>query len=236
MPTYTITETENFNRRSTISEEMFGANFVTHYDYEFTPNSAENDVLASLGLTTLRFPGGGMTEGDFADASFITGDWSITSYNGRTFKTLEQFFQTASEIGSNTKLVIPTRVAFETSAGQALFNHDEGNNGEHFGARTAIDPTFFNQLTAYIDEALRLAAQNNVSVDTFEIGNEFWGSGQMTASEYGYIAAAITEWVDQNYAGVDIVVQTTSSAAKYSPRYTTDVYLEPIAGGGYAMH
>lgn len=252
MVTYTISENESFSNSSTISTDLFGANFVTHADHEIGPGCQETQVLFQLGVSTLRFPGGSVTEGVFTEASFLTGNWDCASYTEtstvfvdggvttktetQTLTTMAQFFETASETGAHVKLVVPTRVAFETSAGQALFNLGPSVAGEEYGSRTAFATNYFPLLANYIDESNALATQFGTQITTFEIGNEFWGSGQMTATEYGNLAAEIIEWLDTNYAGIDTIVQSTSSANFFSPNGDTTAYLEPTSNGEYEVH
>ncbi|MCB4379588.1 calcium-binding protein, partial [Synechococcus sp. MU1644] len=240
MPTYSISETETFDRTSVISDAHFGVNFVSHSDFEFLAGSQQAETLASLGATNFRFPGGGITEGDFADASFLTGNWAADSHGTRTLTPMSDFFATAGEVNADVQFVIPTRVAFATSSGQSLWNLHQGNSGEHYGARTAIDPNYFTLLTNYIEEALSLASHNGVEISTFEIGNEFWLGGEMSASEYGYLAGEIAAWLNDNYPGVDILVQATNTVGVFSPFNNETVYLEAITGEGgetdYTVH
>ncbi len=236
MVNYTISEVEDFSNSSIIEESMFGANFVTAFDHEFAAGSQETRVLSDLGATTLRFPGGIVTEFLFTEASFLTGDWTVATFEGQTLTTMAQFFAVAGEVGATVKLVLPTRVAFETDAGQAIYNSAQSDGGEEYGDRANISEDYFSLLADYINEALSLAAQNGTQISTFEIGNEFWGSGQMTATEYGYLAGEIAEWLDENFPDIDIVVQSTSSANVFSPRDDSIIYLEPLENNGFMPH
>jgi len=160
------------------------ANYVTSYDHEFSIGTEEFEVLNELGITILRFPGGSVTENVFTEASFNTGDWDANSFtdgdgNVTTLTTIASFIEVAGQIGADIQLVIPTRVAFSESAGQALFNGT-------FGERDRLDLGYLDRLDAYIDYAITEASANGVEISRFEIGNEFWGSGEMNASEYGF--------------------------------------------------
>ena len=120
----------------------------------------------------------------FTEASFNTGDWDANSFtdgdgNVTTLTTIASFIEVAGQIGADIQLVIPTRVAFSESAGQALFNGT-------FGERDRLDLGYLDRLDAYIDYAITEASANGVEISRFEIGNEFWGSGEMNASEYGF--------------------------------------------------
>ncbi|MDO6799726.1 calcium-binding protein [Shimia thalassica] len=238
MVTYVISDDSNYSAASTISSALFGANFVTHAETEFVPDSTANSVLSSLGVTSFRYPGGGVTEGVFTEAVFATGNWEASQFEGRSLTPMSVFFETANEIGANVTLVIPTRVAFETSAAQAIFNYGNDSGGEHYGNREIIDSSYEARLVAYIDEAIRLSTQNGVEITSLEIGNEYWGSGQMTAGEYGFIAAYLSEFLNGEYPSKDILVQATSSQGWLSPKDESPVYLEPLPepGGGYGYN
>lgn len=230
---YSINETESFSDTE-ISHDMFGANFVTSFDFEFVNGSEALGLLKDLGITTLRFPGGTVTEMDFADLSFITKNWDVDTFtdlsgNIANLTTLHEFFESAATIGADVSLVIPTRVAFEQSAGQALHS---GN----YGSRTDIDSAYFSWLDAYVQEALAEASSSGVNITQFEIGNEFWGSGQMTASEYGFLAAKITAHLGSKYPAVDLISQIVASTNEFSPLDSKAVFLEAVAGGDFVVH
>lgn len=232
MSKYLITEKANLNSRP-ISEEIFGINFVTAYDFELPNSLASLNVLQSLAPTILRFPGGSITEEAFTNSVFLTGSWGTgrSSTNGVniTFTPLVDFFISAAHAGADVQLVIPTRVAFAISAGEAI------ENGT-YGTRTELRPDYFQLVSRYIDAALRLAHTQGIEVVRFEIGNEFWGSGEMSATEYGYLAGRLALYLGLHYPHVDIGVQIVSSGNMYSPVTDAHFYLEPLSQGGYDIH
>lgn len=233
MTQYQLVEDESFSG-TVIGSEMFGSNFVASFDYEFATGSGALDTLSELGVSVFRFPGGSVTEMEFTNLSFLTGDWGIDTYldlngNPANMMTLHDFFQSASAVGTDAQLVIPTRVAFDQSAGQALYFGT-------YGERTEIDEHYYELLDGYLDEAFTEAEASGVQITQFEIGNEFWGSGQMTASEYGFLAAELTAYLGEKYPGVDIVIQLLSSTNEYSPLAPRTVYLEPIGSGDFSVH
>ncbi|WP_204115955.1 calcium-binding protein [Shimia biformata] len=232
MPSYTIVDNNNYSTEQ-IGIEMFGANFVTTYDYEFSEDDNLNEVLEALGVSTFRFPGGGVTEGEFAEASFLTGNWSAESmeWNGeaRTLTPLADFFATAGQVNADVQLVIPTRIAFLKSAGQALA---EGN----YGGRNELDPQYFDLLRDFVDQALEEAEANGIEVTRFEIGNEFWLGGEMSAAEYGFVAAEIANFLDHEYPGVEIIVQVVARTGTFSPVEAREVFLEPDGSGDFIIH
>ena len=217
-----------------ISREMFGLNFVTIYDEEFADDGAMLQLLGSLDAETLRYTGGSVTEGAFAEEVFLTGDWDLASYIDdrgltRELTPLTSFMRIASEVGANVQLVIPTRIAFTESMGQALASG-------HYGGRTQINGDYFDRVREYVLTAMTEAASQGVAVTRFELGNEFWGSGQMTAGEYGYLAARLAVFLAELAPGVDIVAQVTSSANVNSPLYSRRVLLEPDGAGDFILH
>lgn len=228
-----ISEDEKFSEKA-ITSELLGTNFVTTYDFEFV-NSEENiQALRGLGVKTLRFPGGSVTEQDFTEAAFRTGNWSANSYTNddghiKSLISLGDFFSVASELAADVQLVIPTRIAFAQTAGQALA---VGN----YGSRTELDPGYFERLRDFVEAAMHEAHIKGVRISRFEIGNEFWGSGEMSAGEYGYLAAEISSFLGREFEDIDIIVQVASSANMYSPNSSRTVWLEPDGHGDYSIY
>ncbi|MFY0312672.1 calcium-binding protein [Leisingera sp. D0M16] len=214
MTAYIIVDhTDNTPSIVTISSSYFGANLVTHYDTEFIDpgDSHKNDVKA-LGVSTLRFPGGSVTESHFDMANPNSATSRISPSVALT--PMNEFFAAAGRIGASVSLVIPTQEGFKTDALTAL------KNGS-YGSRTELAPDYIKKVLAYIDTAISYAALEGVTITSFELGNEFWGSGQMTAAEYGRLVGKLSVAVQKKLdaAGIDaeILVQTTSSTATFSP-------------------
>ncbi len=232
MLNYKVTEDEEF-LADMISEQMFGTNFVTHYDIEFPKDNRAIEVLNSLGTTVLRYPGGSVTENEFTEAAFLTGEWEAESYSNGTgqfpLTPMRSFFSVASQIGANVQLVIPTRVAFEESIGVAL------SNGS-FGARSQLRADYLELVARYLDYAMSIGQELGVTISQVEIGNEFWGSGQMSAFEYGYIAGKVALFVGAKYPGVAVSAQIVGSANLYSPVDDRQVFLEETISGDYQVH
>jgi len=93
---YQLTENEKFSDTA-VSNQMFGVNFVASADFEFTAISEILEHLKGLGTTIFRFPGGTVTEAEFTELSFLTGNWGIDTYldkNGNQAKlmNLVEFF------------------------------------------------------------------------------------------------------------------------------------------------
>lgn len=233
VPQYAILENESFSA-SSITGDIFGANYVTSYDFEFGRDDALATLLGTLGIKTLRFPGGSVTESIFADTVFVTGNWDAQegadiAGNLRTLTPLSEFLGVAGYIGAGVQLVIPTRVAFADTSGQALA-------AGTYGSRTTLSQDYLGQVRRFVDQAIDVAADNGTQIDRLEIGNEFWGSGRMTAAEYGFLAGRLATFLDRHYPGLDIIVQIATSANKFSPLADRDVYLEPDGNGDFIVH
>lgn len=232
MTLYVVNEDEIF-LTDPIGKTMFGANFVTIYDFDVALSAESVSALELLGIQTLRFPGGSATELQFTEASFLTQDWNAETVEieDQTYSltTLNDFFITAAAIKSDVQLVIPTRVAFAEPAGLALANGTYGN-------RTELRPDYLTSISSYLDHALNLAEKLGVRVTRVEIGNEFWGSGEMTASEYGLLAGKIARLIGERYPSLEISVQMVASANLYSPLVDRRVLLEKIDSQNYKIH
>lgn len=229
MTSYVISEDYNlettFYDQTLITETLFGVQGHYNYDREFSPSSPDYqayiELLTDLGVSDLRFPGGTTTEYMFTQEAFELGLWTrndaveqndgLTEY--RFF--LDDLTQVASQINATISIVLPTRTAFEQSAGQALISGSYGNRSE-------TRAEYWERLEEFVDAAIFQARESGVTISVFEIGNEFWGGGEMSATEYGRLAAEVTIWLDEKLRAegidVDIAVQATSSTATFSDR------------------
>lgn len=211
-----------------VTKEMFGLNAL------ITVNTVDDALMhqryQELGVTNLRFPGGSVTEWHF-DISDVAGgslDRSVSSFQGveRELVPLSDFLEVAAQIDASVTLVVPTISGFTQSAGEALV---EGTYGQRH-----IDATYLEHVADFIEAAVARSDAHGVKIDAFEIGNEFWGSGQMTAAEYGRLAAAISQVTSQTLSDLgvpqdqqpDIIVQTISSAGTFSPSSDKLLYVD----------
>lgn len=220
--TYTIGSSASYGDQI-ITEGHFGVNLVTIYDQEFVdPTDALSQNVKDLGATTLRFPGGAATERYF---DMTQPDLSVSSRDpSQTLTPMDQFFAQAGAIGVNATLVIPTQMAFGKSAAEAMLDGTYGN-------RTTVDAQYIEDVKAFVAEAIADAEASGVEIKAFEIGNEFWLSGEMTAYEYGLVAGTVAKMLDVEISGssaaeAEIIVQSTSSAsALFSPRNDATGYV-----------
>ncbi|MFK7868064.1 MAG: calcium-binding protein [Roseobacter sp.] len=227
MKNYTVSE-DTLYEFNQITEDHFGVNLVTIYDEEFVdPDDSLSDNVTELGATTLRFPGGSATENYF---DMTQPDLAVSARDpSQTLTPMDQFFAEAGRIGAEVSLVIPTQMAFESSAANAML-------AGTYGQRSEVTQDYRDAVATYVQTAMAYAAASGVTIKSFEVGNEFWGSGEMAASEYGHVAGAVVQTLENllDVAANDeakIIVQTTSSAsALFSSRNDTEAYLGEVNG------
>ena len=179
-----------------LTEELFGGNVLAPRG-ELLGDGSYAEAIEYLGVSGLRYPGGSLTEFMFD----INNPDAETAYDPRTDTEssmigLTDFMSYAEEMGHAVTIVVPTRTQLSSSLDQ-------------YGNRSAeID-----------EEALRHFVQDvatgefgDAQIQAFEIGNEYWGSGEMNAVEYGRLASQMSEIIDSelsaaNRDDIDIVVQ-----------------------------
>ncbi|WP_297771335.1 calcium-binding protein [uncultured Roseovarius sp.] len=232
MATFHVHDQTDENFGTTVTQQMFGLNALN------TVTTVEdvlmNERYQDLGVTNLRFPGGSVTEWYF-DISDVDGgsyDKSVGSFEGNenTLAPFSDFIESAAILGTSVTLVMPTINGLSQSAGEAMVD-------DTYGQRV-VDQAYLDDVAAFTTRALEIANAQGVTVQAFEIGNEFWGSGRMTASEYGNLAAAMSQVISDTLADLgmspeaqpDLVVQTTSAAGLFSPREDTTFYVDETTG------
>jgi hypothetical protein len=206
-----------------ITASHFGVNLVTIYDEEFViadPTLRNN--VADLGARSLRFPGGSATEFYF---DLTNPNATQSSYDpSETLTPLDGFFERAGDLGLEATIVLPTRLAFGVTAGTAMIDGS-------YGRRDTLSNGYLSDLEQFVRQTLAYSNAFGVQITAFEVGNEFWGSGQMTATEYGHVAGRVAMLVadileDEGYFGPRIAVQSTSAASKiFSSRDDVMVYV-----------
>lgn len=177
------------NLVKTLTPEHFGANFLVTQ----LPTGSDATALATLmgavqklHLGALRWPGGTVTETVFdfrhENATTMNGDPAIGQH---------QFFAAAAALKAEVTVTLQTRTAFGAGhmAATALLDGTYGNR--------QVDPTYLADMKDYILRTIADAKATGTQIHTFEIGNEFWGGGEMTAKEYGRVARALLVTVNQ---------------------------------------
>lgn len=167
----TISSSLMVGQNSLVASDLFGGNFLFNRD-----RVAEGtyDLSADrLGITTLRYPGGTISEQFFDIRN--PNQTQVTHPNGSVFQltTLREFLEYAKAEERGVSLVIPTRTALS-----------EGNLGNRIVSEEAVQ-----DVRNFVRDLLN-GRHGDAKVDVLEIGNEYWLGGEMTASEYGAVASA----------------------------------------------
>ncbi|MBN9885988.1 hypothetical protein [Salipiger abyssi] len=184
-----------------IGPELFGANILAHRD-TLDEEARFTNLVEDLGVTALRYPGGSLTEVyfDIANPDAATAFHRDTG-EPRDFIAISDFFGFAEAHDLPITLVIPTRDQLSV---------DRDANGDRYAE---IDE---EALRSFVHDTVS-GAYGQAEIQAFEIGNEYWGSGLMSAAEYGRVASEIARIVDDELAAlsgdhpqaaaVEIVVQ-----------------------------
>ncbi len=207
-----------------ITPALFGGNTLIS-ETDITDQSSDfQESIVELGVSSLRYPGGSVTEWYF-DINNPNRSSLIHHGNSVELVPFHTFLDEAATLNSSVTLVIPTRTGLSASAEEALLDGT-------FGKRS-IDLTYVSDVTDFVIEALSDASIRGVTIEAFEIGNEFWGSGEMTASEYGLLAAHLTVAIEDALLGIgmsrqeqpNILIQGTAATGTYSPTPFQPVFL-----------
>ncbi|MCL3883672.1 hypothetical protein [Marivita sp. GX14005] len=181
---------------SEASQALFGANVLaTRLDLE--QGGDYDRVIEQLGIGTFRYPGGSLTERYFDIANPNAGT-VVDRDTGETrdFIPLNEALSYAGQEGLSVTIVIPTRNLLSDMA-------DE--NGDRFAA---IDD---DVLRGFVRDVVG-GVHGEAEIEAFEIGNEYWGSGQMSSIEYGRLASQMARVVDDELTALnhdaDIIVQS----------------------------
>lgn len=189
-------------QRAQITSSHFGSNLlITNIptgSVTFSASSLPSAIL-SLGATSLRYPGGSVTE-----QYFSMENPNNTRGGGNGLIPQSEFLSYCSKIGAEANMVIPTVSGFLQSAAQALLSGQYGNRD--------ISSHYLATVEAYVKQTMleAVALRPPTEIKSFEIGNEFWGSGQMTAAEYGRLAAAVLR---ASEAGINAAIAVNPEVA-----------------------
>lgn len=223
------------NLHQIINSDHFGANLLI----TDSSNSAGSDIdhnltrgISDLLIKSLRYPGGGVTEEYF---SMVNPNLDFDSNSQKNLIPQEEFLKFCSLHNLSANLVIRTVNGFTETAAESLISGNFGNR--------IISQEYLQQVSTYVTQSILSAYEQEkpVAIKSFEIGNEFWGSGQMTASEYGRLASAVLVAADQGIKAAatllptlegqsipPLLVQSTHADGMFSPNAANHVY---VAGG-----
>jgi hypothetical protein len=157
----------------TATSSIFGGNILAIRG-PMTGEGSYEQAINSLGVTGLRYPGGTLTE-DYFDIENpdATVAHHATTGEQSPFIPISQFMSFAESNGHAVTIVIPTRFMLGDSVDA---------NGNRL---PEIDET---ALRDFIHDVAS-GVYGNAEIAGFEIGNEYWGSGEMNAVEYGRLAS-----------------------------------------------
>ena len=199
-----------------ISDDHFGGNILISRD-DVSEDGSYPELVEELGANSIRYPGGAVTEMYF-DVTDPNASSGINPETGETEKLIpfDEFMGFAEEEGLSTLIVLPTI---------NLLSEDTDHNGDRFAQ---IDEDAYRQ---FVRDTLE-GEYGNPEIKGFEIGNEYWGSGRMSAVEYGRIASKLSVIVEEeiqaaaaenpSLAEVDILVQmgTNFNYSKLEEEYS----------------
>ncbi|MDG1470487.1 MAG: hypothetical protein P8Q26_02840 [Ascidiaceihabitans sp.] len=199
----------------TVQPTTFGGNFLFNRDELGDESGDFNALAAELGVESLRYPGGAITEFMFD----LENPDSTVGYNikgeEQELVGLSDFLDFAEAEGKSVTIVLPTR---------NFLSDATDLNGNRFAR---FDDEIIQN---FVTDVVR-GEYGDVPIDAFEIGNEYWGSGGMTSVEYGRLSSRMAAVIDETLdtlkgetvwlADTDVVVQagTNYNFSKLDDRY-----------------
>ncbi len=161
-----------------VGDGMFQANALFTSNF-VDPGGPFDRMLQDVGWSGLRFPGGTVTERTFSPGSEISDRFfdvnvpSGVSENGDPrIVTAPALFKYAADNDISVTFTLPT----------------ENYVTDTIGANGFRDPSPFGlyRLLDRVDNIIR-GEYGDVDIATFQIGNEFWYRGRLSADEYGLL-------------------------------------------------
>jgi hypothetical protein len=167
---------------------LFGGNVLAPRAH-MTGEASYAEAIEELGVTTLRYPGGSLTETmfDLRNPDATTAEDPDTG-EIESFIPLSEVMAYAEDTGRAVTIVIPTR--------DQLSDTDLDDNGDRL---PAIDREVLQQFV----RDLVTGEYGDAKVAALEIGNEYWGSGEMNAAEYGRLAADMVQIIDRELQSLE---------------------------------
>lgn len=166
-----------------VSDGMFGANILFSHD---SLQGTFGRSAETLNVGGLRYPGGSVTEWYFDVHN--PNNLQVTDRTTglpRELIPLSAFIDFANSQQLPVTIVIPT--------GRLLPNGPLGTRDVILSELKATEQ--------YVRELL-LGRYGEARIDTIEIGNEYWHSGEMTAIEYGRVASRLALMIEEVFAEV----------------------------------
>ncbi len=197
-----------------VSNDFFGMNTLFTRD-NLVEGGAYDNFIEKMGTTSLRFPGGTITEQLFSPDNEVSEQfWSRTPSTDADrgtdiFTNVPRFIEYANSINASVDWVLPS---------ESLLSDERDADGD----RIVSDYAVYNLLDRV--DALIRGEYGQINVDTFSIGNEYWYHDRMTSSEYGKLANTLSKGLqrvfdsyrdeqgeDADWNEPDIAIQTSLS-------------------------
>ena len=167
----------NSEGSSVFGARHFGINIVSHKN-DLSDDSPFRTAVDSLSPSSLRYPGGTVTEdyfdprSSFFERIFEDNETETVEYlNGDQVTTVRSIMKYAAEENKTIDFVLPTEHLLK-----------EGPTGER-----VIDDLAVRKLMKKVDGLIQ-GNYGDARIAIFEIGNEYFVENRMTAEEYGEIA------------------------------------------------
>lgn len=198
---------------SQASQGLFGANVLATRS-TLEQGGDYDRLIEDLGVGSFRYPGGSLTERYFDIANpnaSVVADRDTGEL--RDFIPMNEALSYAGQADLGVTVVIPTR---------NLLSEDTDANGDRF---SAIDEPVLRDFVRDVVSGVH----GDARIDGFELGNEYWGSGQMSSIEYGRLASEMAVIVNDELelaeSDAEIIVQsgTNFNFARMSDDYPEDM-------------
>lgn len=166
-----------------ISNDFFGMNTLFTRD-NLVEGGAYDQFIEKMGTSSLRFPGGTITEELFSPDNEVSDKFwsrqpSVDAERGSDiFTNVPRFIEYANSINASVDWVLPS---------ESLLSDERDADGD----RIVSDYAVYNLLDRV--DALIRGAYGQVDINTFSIGNEYWYQDRMTSSEYGKLANTVAK-------------------------------------------
>ncbi len=166
-----------------VSNDFFGMNTLFTRD-NLVEGGAYDNFIEKMGTTSLRFPGGTITEQLFSPDNEVSEQfWSRTPSTDADrgtdiFTNVPRFIEYANSINASVDWVLPS---------ESLLSDERDADGD----RIVSDYAVYNLLDRV--DALIRGEYGQINIDTFSIGNEYWYHDRMTSSEYGKLANTLSK-------------------------------------------
>ncbi|MEP5760172.1 MAG: calcium-binding protein [Litoreibacter sp.] len=229
----------DLNQASSVSAEItqhhFGANYVYNFEhFGDEPWAKYDEVIADIGLTNIRYPGGNGAEVSFD----FTNPNSTTNLIGQDVTPMDEFIQFVGTNDLDATLIMPTRPFLPGESHDFLTYSSSEQKWVVDNTKLAMAK---GDIETFVRTIMQEALDSGARIYAIQLGNEYPGvrwtnsAGDvttMTAKQYGQIAnelAKITqETIDQFNADIN--------AGRQDPQIVVQVLGDYNQGGLSSEH